>query len=461
MPTSASVHPNILFIMADQFRTRSMTGTGDGIETPNIDRIRQKAVWFSRAACTAPLCTPSRASLATGKMPSHCGVLEHDADLPLDQITYYQLLRRAGYRVAVCGKTDLHKKVRYLGQRPLPVIYHIGFTESRETEGKMNSAWFDRDADGTIRPWGPYQQFLEKADPGAVVKLREDYLDRLRNKPTYYAAPSVLPADEFLDAYIGREACDFLEHIDDDAPWHFFVSFAGPHNPWDPPQEELDKLGNKTYPQTPRDTLEGKPDWVKKRAAKSSSGMTDADLNNTKLHYDGAIQVIDRWIGRMLDVLERRGLMENTVILFSADHGEMMGEHGMFAKTTMYEGALRIPMLVHLPGMESAAVSAAPAMLMDLAPTILDLAGVTYDRSAMDARSLLPVLEGRDEPLRDAQISELRNTMMVCDGRYKWIRNWNDLDELYDLDSDPNELHNIIADHPEMVTALKKFTFAH
>ena len=184
MPTPSPARPNILFIMADQFRTRSMTGLGDGIDTPNIDRIRQKAVWFPRAACTAPLCTPSRASLATGKMPSHCGVLEHDADLPIDQTTYYQLLRRSGYRVAVSGKTDLHKKVRYLGRRPLPIIYHLGFTESRETEGKMNSAWFDRDADGTIRPWGPYQQFLEKADPGAVVKLREDYRDRLRDKRT-------------------------------------------------------------------------------------------------------------------------------------------------------------------------------------------------------------------------------------------------------------------------------------
>lgn len=458
---SALSRPNFLFIMADQFRTRSMTGLGDGIETPNIDRIRQKSVWFSQAACTSPLCTPSRASLATGKMPSHCGVMEHDADLPLDEVTYYQLLRRAGYRVGVAGKTDLHKKVRFLGRKPLPVIYHLGFTESRETEGKMNSAWFDQDPDGTIRPWGPYQQFLEKVDPGAIVKLCADYRDRLRNKPTYYAAPSVLPANEFLDAYIGREACDFLSTIDDDAPWHYFVSFAGPHNPWDPPKEEIDKLGDKTYPPTPTDSMAGKPNWVKKRAKVSSHGMTAKALNNTKLHYDGAIQVIDHWIGQMLDILEQRGLIDNTVILFAADHGEMMGEHGLFAKTTMYEGALRIPMVAHLPGMESASTSSAPAMLMDLAPTILDLAGVTYDRSLMDARSLLPILEGKETKLRDAQISELRNTMMVFDGRYKWIRNWNDLDELYDLEADPDELYNIADGHPEIVAALKKHTFSH
>lgn len=284
----------------------------------------------------------------------------------------------------VSGKSDLHKKVRYLGRRPLPIIYHLGFSESRETEGKMNSALFNQKEDGSVQPWGPYQQYLESVAPGNLEKLHADYIDRMRNKPVYYAAPSVLPADQFLDTFIGRDACDFLETIDDDAPWHFFVSFAGPHNPWDPPKEELDKLGNKVYPKTPHDTLEGKPEWVKRRAARAKD-MTDDDLNNTKLHYDGAIQVIDYWVGQMLDVLERRNLLDNTIIIFAADHGEMMGEHGLFAKTTMYEGALRIPLLIHLPGMDKAAICDAPAMLMDLAPTILELTGTSYDATAMDA----------------------------------------------------------------------------
>lgn len=460
MSFASSKRPNVLFIMADQFRTRSMTGLGDGIVTANIDRIREKSIWFPQAACTAPLCTPSRASLATGKMPTHCGVLEHSTDLPIDQTTYYQLLRRSGYRVVVSGKSDLHKKVRYLGRRPLPIIYHLGFTESRETEGKMNSALFNQKEDGSVQPWGPYQQYLESVAPGNLEKLHADYIDRMRNKPVYYAAPSVLPADQFLDTFIGRDACDFLETIDDDAPWHFFVSFAGPHNPWDPPKEELDKLGNKVYPKTPHDTLEGKPEWVKRRAARAKD-MTDDDLNNTKLHYDGAIQVIDYWVGQMLDVLERRNLLDNTIIIFAADHGEMMGEHGLFAKTTMYEGALRIPLLIHLPGMDKAAVCDAPAMLMDLAPTILELTGTSYDATAMDACSLAPLLKGEDVSLRVAQISELRNMMMVFDGRYKWIRNWNDSDELYDLEQDPDEMHNIIKDHPDIIKRLTTYTFTH
>ena len=95
-------------------------------------------------------------------------------------------------RVVVSGKSDLHKKVRYLGRRPLPIIYHLGFTESRETEGKMNSALFNQKEDGSVQPWGPYQQYLESVAPGNLEKLHADYIDRMRNKPVYYAAPSVL-----------------------------------------------------------------------------------------------------------------------------------------------------------------------------------------------------------------------------------------------------------------------------
>ena len=114
-----------------------------------------------------------------------------------------------------------------------------------------------------------------------------------------------------------------------------------------------------------------------------------------------------------------------------------------------------------LNGMDKAAICDAPAMLMDLAPTILELTGTSYDATAMDACSLVPLLKGEDVSLRVAQISELRNMMMVFDGRYKWIRNWNDSDELYDLEQDPDEMHNIIKDHPDIIKRLTTYTFTH
>lgn len=455
--------PNILVIMADQFRTKSMTGLGDGIETPNIDRIRERSMFFSKAACTAPICTPSRASLATGKMPSRCGVTVHDANLPKDQVTYYQLLRKAGYRVAVAGKTDLHKMDNTVGRNgPLPIGYHLGFTNPEgETEGKMNSAWYDEDESGNIIPRGPYQRFLLSRDPEKLRQLRRDYVSYLRKQPKYHAEATPLDADETIDVLTGNLACDFLREVDDEAPWHLFVSFPGPHNPWDPPKEEVDALGEKEYPPTPSDPMVEKPDWICKRAQKEGDGLTPERLTNTKRHYDAAIQVIDKQIGCILDLLEQRGLAENTVVIFTADHGELMGEHQMFAKANMYEGALRIPLLVHLPGMETGSESRELATLMDLAPTILELCDVNYNKEDMDARSLLPVLAGEHVPLREVQHSELFHSHMVFDGRYKWIRNFNDLDELYDLENDPHEFQNLIHQLPEVLARLKQHAFRH
>lgn len=455
---------NILFIMADQFRTATMTGLGDGIETPNIDRIRAMSVFYPQATCPAPLCTPSRASLATGKMPHNCGVIAHDSNLPLDQPTYYQRLVKAGYRVSVVGKTDLHKKTRFIRRKgDLPVIHHIGFTDPRETEGKMNSARILRqDSEGKASHLGPYQYHLLHKDPALLQKLNDTYVAYMQKKrPVYDAWETHLEADDFLDNFIGRECCRFLEEDDGEAPWHLLASFAGPHNPWDPPREDFEQVRDLAVSLPPSDDLTGKPEWVKRRAAIQSKGLTDALLQNTKRHYAASVAVIDRWIGQMLDILEARGQLDSTVIIFTADHGEQMGEHGLFEKNVMYEGALKIPLLIHLPGMNSPSESGQLASLMDLGPTLMDLAGASYDPTDLDAVSLLPDLQGDHAPVREVVQSELISTIMLYDGRYKWIRSYNDSSELYDLQEDPDELHNCIDAHPEVIKRLQKFTFRH
>ena len=127
----------------------------------------------------------------------------------------------------------------------------------------------------------------------------------------------------------------------------------------------------------------------------------------------------------------------------------------------MYEGALRIPLVIHLPGQTRRRNSDALVQLMDLAPTCLELAGLTYDREDMDARSLLPMLKGDAVPVHEVQISELIHCMAIYDGRYKWIRNWNDADELYDLTEDPQELHNLFTPDSPVIAGLKRYTFMH
>lgn len=451
---------NILMIMADQFRNTTLDGMGDEIATPNLRRLMENSTVFDRACCSCPLCTPSRASLATGKYPHRCGVPVHDAYLPLDMPTYYQALRRSGYRVGVAGKTDLHKVDRYCGPMGnLPSMYHYGFTDPFEVEGKMNCAREYFNEDGSRRIMGPYQKYL--VEKGLLKDLQQDYRARLRVLPKYYAKESVLPNEDFQDHFIGRAACDWLEKVDSDVPWHYFVSFAGPHDPWDPPKEHYDRFKDQVFPEAIPFDPEGKPEWIRRRAEKTTAGMTPEDVQNARRHYAGSVSVIDDWVGRLLDILERRGLAENTVVIFCADHGEQLLDHGIVDKKVMYEGALRIPLVIHMPGQKGRTDSQALVQLMDLAPTCMEIAGLPYDKEDMDARSLLPMLRGDETPVHEVQISELTNCMAICDEQYKWIRNWNDTDELYDLQEDPKELHNLFSPDSPIIARLKKYTFMH
>ena len=450
--------PNLLLIMADQFRADSMTQMGGGIKTPHIDRIIRKGVFFDKASCTSPLCTPSRASLATGKYPHNCGVMVHDASLPLDQITYYQLLRKNGYRTAVIGKTDLHKDYHYYGKNaPLPVMYHYGFTDPDEVEGKMNLAFYPVKEDGTKELVGPYQRYLETK--GVLDSITKDYHKRLEKLPVWYAEKSVLRDEDFQDTYIGRKACEFLEQVDEEYPWHLMVSFAGPHDPWDPPEYALSKVGDTIYPPSIEDDMQGKPDWIKKKAQNQSYGLTQEKVQNLKKHYAAYVVAIDDCIGRILDVLERREMCQNTVVVFCADHGEMLGDHNLFQKSVMYEGALRIPLVINIPGYTNESRNHALVELMDLAPTFLELAGVDYNIKEMDGVSILPLIREEKKEIKKFQKSELHNTMMLFDGRYKWIRNYNDEDELYDLTKDSQERHNCIKEKQDILAYMRQYTF--
>lgn len=450
--------PNILLIMADQFRADWLGCAGFPIHTPHIDSLAAEGIRFTRASCVCPLCTPSRAALATGKYPHNCGVTVHDAVLPADETTYYQLLRKQGYRVGAVGKTDLHKAVHYYGKNgDLPFMYHMGFTDLCETEGKMNAAWPAQREDGPV-PAGPYQHML--TERGHMERLTQDYLDRLRNRPTYYAAPSVLPEEEFHDRFVGERACRMLNELPEGEPWHLFVSFVGPHDPWDPPLSYYRRYENSTFPKAIPDSLEDKPRWIKERAKKHTRDMTEEDLLNMQRHYAGAITLIDDWVGNILEALDRRGERDNTVIVFTADHGEMLGDHGLIQKSVMYESALRVPLIVSAPWIKDRGKTCDElAELFDLAPTFLELAGADYPKEDMDAVSLVPVLKGEGRGLKPFQHSELINTQMLFDGRYKWIRNFNDRDELYDLEQDPKELHNIIDRQPEVMKRLRGLTF--
>ncbi|MCU6791071.1 sulfatase-like hydrolase/transferase [Paenibacillus sp. WQ 127069] len=474
--SSASKRPNLLLIMTDQHRADWLGCAGQaGVHTPNIDALAARGIRFTRAACNSPVCAPSRASIASGQYPHRTGVLHNKHNYPAGAPTYYQVLRKEGYRVGVVGKTDLHKADHYYGlDGDLPLLYHFGFTDPHETEGKGNasksgeadasrsaaaSASKPNAADkGKLREFriaGPYQSYLQQQ--GLLVTFLEERRSRA-GQPVWHTEATRLPPEHFHDSYIGCQACKFVEQVPDDAPWHLFVSFVGPHNPWDAPAAYVDRYADNVYSSDSEGQAEGKPSWIAERVQRQSGNMTEHALQKVKQHYAGAIQLIDDCVGELLERIDQRGFTDNTIVVFCADHGEMLGDHGMFLKTVFYEGALRVPLIIADPrSSRQGEVSDALVELTDLHPTFLDWAELDYSRNALDGKSLLPLLNGKTDEHKSYQISELLNGRMIGDKKYKYIENYNDLQELYDLEADPGERRNLASELPGVASKwLKK-----
>ncbi len=440
--------PNILMVMSDQHRADWMgCARADWVKTPNLDALAERGVRFTNAVCNSPVCAPSRAALASGLRCSEVGVLGNNDLYPYHVPTYYQHLRRAGYRVGCVGKTDLHKRDHWEGRNgDRPLMYHFGFTDPTETEGKQSAA---RDFG---EPVCPYQHYLTDRD--LFQTFVDDYAHR-DAQPACYAADSALPLAAFHDAWIGRVACEFLESVPDESPWHYFVSFVGPHNPWDPPAEYGDMYRDAPMPDAIQDAMDGKPQFERKRQGRESKGLTPDALAETMRKYAGMTTLNDHYIGQFVEVLERRGMLENTVIMYTADHGEMMGDHGLFHKSVYYESAVKVPLIACGPGITARGESDALVEMFDLAPTALELASAESLPDA-SARSLMPLLRGETDSHREYQLSELSHSRMVCDGRYKFVERPRDIDQLYDLAEDPNELTDLAEDDTARASEMRE-----
>ncbi len=435
--------PNVLLIMSDQHRHDYVGAAGaQFVRTPNLDRLAARGVRFTRCTTNSPVCAPARIGLASGLQPVRLGALDNNAFLPFSTRTYYQRLRDAGYRVGCVGKLDLAKPASYNGRHgDRPCLYGWGFTHPEECEGKMHAGMHDE-------PMGPYGFHLR--EHGLYRAFREDYARRQREGWSTACWDSVLPTEHFEDAYIGRRAAEWIESVPDDFPWHYFVSFVGPHDPFDPPTEYADLYRDAPMPPPVQDEGEGKPGAIRRRM-----GHYEAELiARTRRQYCAATQLIDDQVGRIVNALESRGMLENTFIVYSSDHGEMLGDHGLYTKNVAYEAALRVPLIAAGPGIAGGRVSDALVELIDVNPTICDLAGLPA-QEGIDARSFAPVLRGETDAHRADAVTALRHLRAIRTDRYKLIENYGDLDELYDLAEDPDELHNIAAERPEVVRELR------
>ena len=431
--------PNLLFIMDDQHRHDYLGSAGAYfLQTPNLDRLAARGVRFSQCTTNAPVCAPARIGLASGLQPGRLGCLGNAGILPPDTTTYYQRLRDSGYRVGCVGKLDLRKTDGYNGRYgDRPCAYSWGFTHPEECEGKMHAGF-------SATPVGPYTHYLQ--GKGQLQTFHEDYMQRSASSWVADCRDSTLTTEDFEDSYIGRRAAAWIENAPDDFPWHYFVSFVGPHDPYDPPAEYGERYRDASMPPAVFDTLEGKPEWIKKRV----EDLSPEKVAETRRQYCAATELIDDQVGLILAALEKRGQLDNTYIVFASDHGELLGDHGLYTKSAAYEASLRVPLIIAGPDIEGGRVSDALCELIDLNATLCEFACLE-PQTGIDARSLVPVLREESDTHRAETVAALQNFRCIRTATHKYIQNYNDIDELYDLAKDPDELHNIAGDSPELV----------
>lgn len=454
--------PNILLIVTDQHRHDFVGYRGaDWLRTPNMDRIAAGGLRFTRCYVNSPVCGPARCALATGKQPHRLGRLTNSDVLPLSHRTLYQQLRDHNYWTGFVGKLDLAKYANDFpsGGRAMradgasPEHFVFGFCRPVEIDASM---------DGAIDRNGPYGRHLERmglldawiADRrsriprDAVVAVSNFSGVDLRgaDMPDGWVRDvcrdASLPTEAHVDAFIGTQAVRWLEDAEPAGPWFCQVNFMGPHDPFDPPAEFAERCRDADVPEPIPAEYADKPDWVARRFITDDAEQ----VRFSRRQYSAVIELIDHQIGRMLDVLERRGVLDNTVVIFTADHGEMLGDFGLYIKHVAYEASARVPLAMCGPGIPAGRTSDALVEWIDLNPTICELAGAP-PLARTDARSLRPVLDDASRPHRDSALCCEAHFNSVRDARWKLINSPNDRAELYDLVADPQERHNL-ADDP-------------
>ncbi len=440
---------NILMVVPDQLRY-DWTGLNPEIpvRTPVLNALAARGVSFSNCYCASPLCAPSRACLAGGVEYDRCGVLDNGNNYPLDQITYYTLLRDAGYHVMGCGKFDLHKPEPSWGRDGQHLISDWGFSEGLDSAGKWDAIRW-----GMEEPCDPYTAHLHYS--GLVETHHQDFLKR-REVGTFAATfPTPLPEDSYCDNWIASQGIRLLENAPVNKPWHLAVNFAGPHEPVDVTESMHKLYENTDFSQPNKNTRYSAEKHVEIRR-----------------NYSAMVENIDSWLGKLLDAVEERGEIENTLVVFTSDHGEMLGDHDLWMKRLPQQASVGIPLVIAGPGVEQGTVSNSLVSLMDMAGTFLDYAGVMIPDS-MDSRSIRTVLEGKNTSHRDYLLSGLNPWRCITDGRLKLIRGYaggkaqggNNIpvypseDEhtaplLYDIQEDPFENRNLAKESSQDVGRL-------
>ncbi|WP_033290219.1 sulfatase family protein [Amycolatopsis jejuensis] len=436
--------PNILWILSDQHNADAW---GGAIQTPALDALSAEGTTFGHAYCQGPLCVPARASLLTERYVSEHGVRDNRWQQTGELPTVVQRIRDAGYRTTAIGKMHLYRYPPDVRDGRETMRQH-GFSEAYEILGKY----------GVIGGTSAYTEELEER--GLLAGYREFLAERDPHHgapgdrvPHWTTDPAPLPADAHPDAWVGRRTADWIRDYRGTEPFFLWAGFPGPHDPWDAPAEYTDRYDPAEIP-LPRSLTPPEPAtgdfgrYVDAIRRYCTSETVDLDvIRRVRRHYYGAVTMIDHWIGAIVDALAARPDLANTWIVYSSDHGEMLGEHRMFTKWLFHEPSVRVPLIIRPPGGQSPIRYDELVEHLDLSATLAELAGAPPLPDA-DGRSLLPAVSGDLRPIRDVVRSECetfgmwrtRDCKLVVDEQTRTPV------QLFDLQRDPDEDHDVHAD---------------
>ncbi|HET7572622.1 MAG TPA: sulfatase-like hydrolase/transferase [Gaiellaceae bacterium] len=439
--------PNVVWILTDEWRHDAAGYAGNAVvSTPALDALAARGTAYRNAYCESPVCQPSRASLLTCRFPSQHGKRQnaHGEFPPPEADSVVHRLRAAGYRTLQVGKThfswDPYDPER---RRPGPPLERYGFHESAEEYDKH--VLMEEEIE---TPYVAYLRSRGLLDAWRAHEREQTEAMFGRDPAGRAAFPEELAPEDTLDAFVGRQACERIERCaESDEPFFLWAGFVGPHPPFDAPRELAERFDPAEIPLGPVARAEPPAnaygDFIRWCIAfLGLDGYGEDDYRVMGRHYYGVLALIDEQIGRIAVTLERCGLAENTWIVVSSDHGELLGDHGLVTKAVFYEASVRVPLLVVPPRGQAHAAREERRLVqgIDAAATILELAGA--DTGGLAGRSLLTAAP------RPVVFSEIGAFSMVATPELKLVVETETLEPqaLYDLRTDPDELRDVAGD---------------
>lgn len=423
------VSPNVLLVVIDQLRWDMLSCLGGAAETVSLDWLAAQGTSFGRAYSATPSCVPARASLLTGSDPWHTGILGMGAGQPLLANlcgTLPEVLSQAGYHTQAVGSAAFHP------HRSLQGFHHTvldrvgpGLDDGSPTDYEI---WFEANRPGAV---GPFDHGI--------------------GPNSWQARPYHLPEWLHPTNWTATESINFLRRRDPGKPFFLCTGFNRPHAPYDPPQWYFDLYDGHALPPPAVGTWAAAHDVPADASDPQAwhGRRTDREVQRARAGYYGSVHHVDHQIGRLLAALKDLGLDDDTMIVVTADHGDMLGDHHLWRKTYAYEGSAHIPLIVRLPQRMRGQVKGqvdAPVCLQDVMPTILDVVGVPIPQT-VDGASLLPLIRGERAPWRkyvhgehSTCYSPSQEMQYLTDGEWKYI--WfprTNAEQLFNLRDDPYE----------------------